>query len=66
MPLKRVEFGLRASHPDLHESEAIIFYFTDGSIMGIKTGSNVVNLISDNNGLKPNDFHVDFIINWVH
>lgn len=61
-----VEFGFRESHPDVHESEAIIIHFTDGTIMGIRAGSNVTNLISSKNELKPNDFHVDFIIDWVH
>src|SRR3712207_7460641 len=29
---------------DVHQSEALIIYFSDGSMMSIDTGSNVVNI----------------------
>ncbi|HEY2496927.1 MAG TPA: hypothetical protein VGK24_07650 [Candidatus Angelobacter sp.] len=63
--IERVEFGFRKEVPGVHGSEALIIYFTDGSIMGIATGSNAGNLSSDENGLRPEDFHVDFRVNWV-
>jgi hypothetical protein len=63
--IERVEFGFRQEIEGVHESEAMIIHFTDGSIMSLVAGSNVVNLVSDENGLRPEDFHVDFIVNWV-
>ena len=51
--------------PRVHGSEALIIYFTDGSIMGLATGSNPANLTNDENGPRPEDFHVSFRVNWV-
>jgi len=61
----KVEFGFRKETEYSHKSEALIIYFTDGSIMGLDTGSNVGNIVTEENNLHPNDFHVDFTINWV-
>jgi len=63
--VEKVEFGFREEIKGLHESEVLIIYFTDGSIMGLETGSNAGNLANDENGLQPEDFHVDFIVQWV-
>ena len=63
--VERVEIGSRADIKGVHASEAIIVYFTDGSIMGLQTGSNVGNLATDANRLQPEDFNVDFAVNWV-
>jgi hypothetical protein len=63
--VEKVEFGFRKEIEGVHESEALIIYFTDGSIMSLVAGSNVANLVSDENGLHPEDFHVDFIVHWV-
>ncbi|MBF6612280.1 MAG: hypothetical protein IVW55_04050 [Chloroflexi bacterium] len=65
--VERVEIGFRQSIPQVHESEALIMHFTDGSIMGIDTGSNVWNVCQDHEdaGLKPQDFHVDLALRWV-
>ncbi|MCC6191708.1 MAG: hypothetical protein IT318_21985 [Anaerolineales bacterium] len=60
-----VEFGEVASHPDVHESEAIIVHFTDGSSLAIDIGSNVSNLLDDYEGLKPNDVHTDLRVFWA-
>jgi hypothetical protein len=62
-----VEFGFRRSIEGVHESEALIIYFTDGSILGMDTGSNVANVIADHKGtsLKEEDFHVDLNLWWV-
>ena len=63
--IEKVEFGFRKEIEGVHESEALIIYFTDGSIMSLQAGSNVGNLASNDNGLRPEDFHVDFIVHWV-
>ncbi len=63
--IERVEFGFRKEMPRVHGSEALIIYFTDGSIMGLATGSNPANLTNDENGPRPEDFHVSFRVNWV-
>jgi hypothetical protein len=63
--VERVEFGFREQDDNRHESEAIILYFTDGSILGIDTGSNVGNIAHKYEGLRPNDFHADFMLTWV-
>ena len=63
--IKNVEYGLRSSHEGVHESEAILLYFTDGSVLGIDTGSNAGNVSDEQNGLKPEDFHVDFNLHWL-
>jgi len=33
--------------------------------MGVQTASNAENLMTDENGLRPEDFQVDFVVNWV-
>ena len=43
----------------------MILRFTDGSILSIDTGSNVGNVADRHEGLKPEDFHVDFMLQWV-
>ena len=63
--VERVEFGFREHHDGAHQSEAMILYFTDGSILGIDTGSNAANIASQYEGLRPDDFHADFMLFWV-
>jgi hypothetical protein len=63
--VEKVEVGFREEIEGVHGSEAIIIYFTDGSIMSIDTGSNVGNIANDENRLRPEDFQVDFMVNWV-
>ena len=58
--VEKVDFGFRKEIEGVHESEALIIYFTDGSIISLEAGSNVGNLAGDENGLRPEDFHVDF------
>jgi hypothetical protein len=41
--MERVSYGSRQLIDGVHQSEAIIIYFTDGSILGIGTGPNVGN-----------------------
>jgi hypothetical protein len=33
--------------------------------MGLTSGSNAGNFSNDENGLRPEDFHVSFIVDWV-
>ena len=63
--VERVEYGFREDHQGLHQSEAMILHFTDGSSLGIDTGSNVGNLTDQHDGLTSEEFHVDFILQWV-
>lgn len=63
--IERAEFGYRQSIDGCHESEAITIHFTDGSVLGIDTGSNAYNLAADREGLSPEDFHVNFHLTWV-
>lgn len=63
--IEKVEFGFRKDIKNVHGSEALIIYFTDGSIMGLETGSNAMNLCDEEKNLKPEDFQVDIDINWV-
>jgi hypothetical protein len=60
--IERVEVGTRKDYESTNASEAIIIHFTDGSIIGIETGSNAANLAWDRDDLAPNDFRVDFQI----
>lgn len=61
----KVEYGFQKRHPRVHQSEAMILHFTDGSTLGIHTGSNAGNLADDHEGLAPDEFHVDFMLQWV-
>lgn len=63
--IEKVEFGVRKKIEGVHESEALVIHFTDGSIMSLETGSNAENLAARNNGLRSEDFHVDFMVHWV-
>src|SRR6185437_1132253 len=42
--IEKVEYGTREDIKQVHGSEAIIIYFTDGSIMGLDTVSNAFNV----------------------
>ena len=63
--VERVEFGFRQHIDGVHESEAVILHFTDGSVLGIDTGSNATNVADEHEDLQPADFHVDFMLQWV-
>jgi hypothetical protein len=63
--IERVELGFRKEIKGVHGSEALIIHFTDGSIMGLESGSNAGNIVNKGNGLRPEDFHVDFVVHWV-
>jgi hypothetical protein len=63
--VEKVEFGFREELEGVHQSEALIIHFTDGSIMSVEAGSNIENLLSDEKRLRLEDLHVDFIVHWV-
>jgi hypothetical protein len=63
--IRSVEFGEVASRPDVHESEAIVLHFTDGSSLCIRVGSNVLNLVIHHAGLSPSDFCTDLMVFWA-
>jgi hypothetical protein len=61
----KVEFGHGEPRVGIHRTEAMVLHFSDGTCLGIRTGSNVGNFASEYEGLAPDDFHVDFILQWV-
>lgn len=61
--ISKVEFGFRHDIEGVHQSELLLIYFSDGSIMGIDTGSNAANLRDKPS--QPEEFHVDFRMHWV-
>ena len=63
--VEHVEIGFRQPHEGVHQSEVIILHFTDGSILGIDTGSNAKNIADDHKDIQPSDFEVDFMLQWV-
>jgi hypothetical protein len=63
--VERVEFGIREPIEGVHQSEAMILHFTDGSSLGIDTGSNATNVAENYAGLRAEDFHVDFMLRWI-
>lgn len=65
--ISAIEYGAEESHPDVvHESEVVVFHFTDGTTMSITVGSNAGNLSSDHRDLKPGDFSTDLMPFWEH
>lgn len=62
--VEKVWFGLREENEHLHQSEALFIQFTNGEILAIDTGSNVVNIL-DQVPIKPTEFHVDLNLTWV-
>lgn len=63
--IEKVEVGTREDFKEVHGSEAIIVYFTDGSIMGLDTGSNAWNVAASEKPFRAEDLHVDFRVQWV-
>lgn len=63
--VERVEYGFCKHIEGTHQSEGMILYFTDGSILGIDTGSNACNVAYEHEGLQPDEFHADFMLQWV-
>jgi len=63
--VERVESGFCKRIEGTHQSEGMILHFTDGSILGIDTGSNACNVADEHEGLQPDEFHADFMLMWV-
>ncbi len=61
--IEKVEVGCRSRIDNVHQSEVMILYFTDGSQMSIDTGSNAGNLRCEKH--QSDDFHVDLRVHWV-
>jgi len=60
-----VEYGPVEGLPDwVHEGEAIVLRFTDGTALAIVIGSNARNLSAIHPDLKPGDFHTDLVPIW--
>ena len=58
-----VEVGFREDIEGVHKSEAIIIRFTDGSILGIDTGSNAAGIACEHH--SADEFHVDIKASFV-
>ncbi len=63
--IEKVEYGTREDIKQVHGSEAVIIYFTDGSIMGLDTGSNAFNVAESEQPFRAEDLHIDFMVHWV-
>ena len=63
--IEKVEYGTREDIKQVHGSEAIIIYFTDGSIMGLDTGSSAFNVAESEQPFRAEDLHIDFMVHWV-
>lgn len=63
--VKEVSYGIREDIKDVHGSECLLINFTDGTILGIETGSNASNISSSWDGLRPEEFRADFMLTWV-
>jgi hypothetical protein len=61
--VESVEIGFRDGVKRVHQSEAMIIHFTDGSIMSVDTGCNAGNFDCEKH--QPEDFHVDLHVQWV-
>ena len=60
-----VEYGVVEGLPNwVHEGEAIVLHFTDGTALSIEIGSNAKNLSYEHPGLKPEDVHTDLMPMW--
>ncbi len=60
-----VEYGVVEGLPGwVHEGEAMVLHFTDGSALSIEIGSNAKNLSHEHEGLNPEDVHAALIPIW--
>jgi hypothetical protein len=60
-----VEYGRVESRGGMHEAEAMVFHFTDGTALSIEIGSNARDL-SASRDLIPPDVHTDLMPFWSH
>ncbi len=61
----RVESGLRENFEEAHSSDVILIHFTDGSVLGLDTGTNACNVSSSHGDFPPSEFDVYFIAKYV-
>jgi hypothetical protein len=59
-----VEFGRVEPREKVHDTEAIVLHFTDGTALSIEVGSNASNLSGEDSGLSPRDFSTDLMVFW--
>ena len=62
--VEKVEFGMREDIEGEHQSETLRVEFTNGEILVMDTKSNASDL-EHNAAMKPNEFHVNFMLQWV-
>ncbi len=60
-----VEYGEVESRGRMHEAEAVVFHFPDGTALSIEIGSNARDL-SASRDLTPPDVHADLMPFWSH
>lgn len=63
--IKKVEFGKEEFCKDCHQCEAINIYFTDGTAMTIRIGSNAGNIATKYSQIKPSEIHTDLMLFWA-
>lgn len=63
--IERIQCGFRKRLAGVHDSEVLIVHFTDGSILGVDTGSNAYNLADGRSGLGAEDFNATFTLAFV-
>ena len=59
-----VEFGRVEPREKVHDTEALVLHFTDGTALSIEVGSNASNLSGEDSGLSPTDFRTDLMVFW--
>jgi hypothetical protein len=60
-----IEYGQVESHRGMHEAEAVVFHFSDGTALSVEIGSNARDL-SMSRDLVPPDVHTDLMPVWTH
>jgi hypothetical protein len=63
--ITRIEFGEQENTAGIHQAEAIVLHFSDGSAMAILVGSNACNLADEIPELKASDFSTDLMVFWA-
>ena len=63
--IKKVEFGKEEFCKDCHQCEAINIYFTDGTAMTIRIGSNAGNIATKYSQIKPSEIDTDLMLFWA-
>ncbi len=63
--IRNVEFGREIPNPEIHDREAIIFHFTDGTSATIRVGSNAAEFQNSRRKFKPSEFSTDLALFWA-